>query len=70
MTDAVGDGTKTAILLTDAFVRGGIEAVRCGHRLQEVLKGIDRATGRCLQRYRHERGPMYPGNGFPCSLDG
>jgi chaperonin GroEL len=43
MSERVGDGTKTAMLLAHAFVAGGHSAISQGHPLKEVLDGMERA---------------------------
>ena len=44
VADAVGDGTKTAMLLTNALVEGGHAALSQGHLAKDVLNGMERAV--------------------------
>jgi chaperonin GroEL len=41
---AVGDGTKTAMLLAHAFVKGGQSALSAGCEVKELLKGMESAV--------------------------
>lgn len=44
MSDAIGDGTKLAILLTQAFIEGGYAAMKDGYLLRDVIHGMDTAV--------------------------
>lgn len=44
ISDVVGDGTKTAMLLTHALVEGGLAALSQGYLLRDLLHGIDKAV--------------------------
>lgn len=44
MSDTVGDGTKTAMLLARALVEGGQSALSQGHKLHDVLRGMERGV--------------------------
>ena len=44
ISDAVGDGTKTAMLLAHALVEGGQSALSQGHPLKDVLLGMEKGV--------------------------
>jgi chaperonin GroEL len=44
ISDRVGDGTKTAMLLAHALVEGGLSALAQGHPLHDVLRGMEKGV--------------------------
>ncbi len=56
--DAAGDGTTTAILLTDSFVREGLKSVAAGYNAFLVRKGILTATEKCVEALKNQAIPI------------
>ena len=48
----MGDGSTTAILLTQALVRGGVKAIASGAHPRAVERGMDAAIEQALERLR------------------
>lgn len=49
---STGDGSTTAILLTQGLVRGGVKAISSGAHPRAVERGMDAALGQALERLR------------------
>ncbi|MHA2609403.1 MAG: chaperonin GroEL [bacterium JZ-2024 1] len=56
--DAAGDGTTTAIILTDSLVREGLKAVAAGYNAFLVRKGILAATEACVEALKKQAIPI------------
>jgi chaperonin GroEL len=54
MNDSIGDGTKLAILLTQAFIESGYAAIKDGHLLRDVIHGMDTAVETAIKALKSQ----------------
>ena len=58
VTSAVGDGSKTAILLFEALLRAGLEAINGPHLPTDVVRGMSRAVQQVLAEIDGDSQPL------------
>jgi len=56
--DAAGDGTTTAVLLTEQLVREGLKALGAGANAMLLKRGIHKATARVVERLKEMAIPV------------
>lgn len=64
-TNAIaGDGTTTAIVLANALIQSGVDAIEQGARTVDLCKGIDLATEQVISALRGEASPASKNDGL------
>lgn len=62
--EIVGDGTTTAVVLANALIQRGVEAIETGVRMVDLCQGIDRAVDRVIQALQSGARPVAENGGL------